>query len=661
MKRLASILLFLFLSFGAFASKPKVIENPSYEVKNTGLFNVAKIVLTDTSTRVYIHITFIPKWWVLLNQKEIKIKDSNTGKLFPVRGIEGAEFDKKLSMPKSGDSTIVLIFPGLDKTTTKIDIVSYSESNVGEAIYGISLTNKKNTSVNNSNAVPEPVTTWLNHCLANNTKMPLVDYNAALFVKPDTARLVGYIKGYDPRLGFSTGIIYTGNVFTKEEFPIVMQIYPDGRFEAKILTDMPVYSSVFLQKQWIPFYLEPGQTLSMIINWDEFLLADRFRNVKYQFKNTIYDGPLAKINSELNSFPKIQFNSKEFQKEVSTLSPQAYTKVQNEALNQNLMKLDSFINKNSISSKASLILKNQIYIENANQRFYFLQSRSNNAIKDTSNSVLKIAASNDYYDFLQKLPLDDQSLCVINDFSVFINRFEYCDPFNSCYFRKKLYNFKTNNTDLCRCYLKDSVLQNVLHLAPNFTYEVSKIRTLSSIKNMSKDYAHEYWDSLKLGIRNSYLIKTGDEYLAKLFPENSYQSYVLPNGHATDVFKKIIDPFKGKILFIDFWATTCAPCVAGIKRMQPVRQKYLDNPDFDFIFITDEKNSSEEDYKKFVSNQELKNTFRISNDDFNYLRQLFKFNGIPQYVVIDKNGDVLNDEFQMYNFENELTKVLSIK
>jgi len=38
---------------------------------------------------------------------------------------------------------------------------------------------------------------------------------------------------------------------------------------------------------------------------------------------------------------------------------------------------------------------------------------------------------------------------------------------------------------------------------------------------------------------------------------------------------------------------------------------------------------------------------------------LFKFNGIPRYIVINKEGKVWNDDFQMHNFEFELPKYLT--
>lgn len=209
-------------------------------------------------------------------------------------------------------------------------------------------------------------------------------------------------------------------------------------------------------------------------------------------------------------------------------------------------------------------------------------------------------------------------------------------------------------------HLKDSLLHSDLGLESSLVYEITKIRSLKYVfETSSSEAAKEYMDYLTTGITNRYLIETGNQLYSQSFPVEKTTAYTLPNGVATDIFRKIVDPFKGKIVFIDFWATTCGPCVGGIQRMQPIREKYKDNKDFEFIFITDVRSSPTDDYNKFVQEQGLKNIYRLSIDDYNYLRQLFKFNGIPHYTVLDRQGNVLNNNFPMHNFEYELKGILS--
>jgi thiol-disulfide isomerase/thioredoxin len=727
MKRILLTAFVLILSVLAFAqTNPKVILNPSYEVKSSGISNVVKIELSDTETRLTIHSTFVPYWWVSFTKPDHFIRDCETKKTYELKGIEGDELDKEIWMKASGDSTFVLIYPPLDQTVRKIDF--------GNDVFGISL-DEKNAGKTPGTAVSIQVTKWIDQELAKVKRKAPVDFNSPQFFNRGTARLVGCIKGYDTRLGFTTGLVYTSNELTREDYPTVVKVSPDGRFEAELPFDFPKFSTLYFNDIGIPFYLESGQTLSMILDWEEFLIADRRRNIRYQIQDVIYQGPLAKVNTELAGFTPEQFNYEEFRKKQSSISPEEFKISQMQVLKANQQKVEEYINKNNLTPQSKSILRSKTLVESAVHLFDFVMNRNYYSSKDTANKILKTPVPIVYYDFLKEMPLDDNSLLISGEFSTFVNRFEYCDPLSSAYgnsasnqikpkkdyitylkdegveisaeelelnkllmkyprteaedriieskkdqiqaFNKKYESqFQTyvekyikplQKSRLAGSFkgnwqAKDSVLHSDLGLENSLVYEITKIRSLKYVfEGSSREAATEFWDYLKKGITNPYLLETGNQLLKKSFPDEKLAAYALPKGLATDVFRKITDPFKGKILFVDFWATTCSPCVGGIQQMKPNREKYKDNKDFEFIFITDERGSPKADYDKFVAEQGMKNTYRLSKDDYNYLRQLFKFNGIPHYTVIDKAGNVLNNNFPMHNFDAELSGVLSNK
>ena len=95
------------------------------------------------------------------------------------------------------------------------------------------------------------------------------------FFRKDTACLQGYIDGYDPRLGFETGLVYLSNELTREDYPTVVQIDKDGSFTCKFVIHHPVEQSLTLNNDWIPFYIEPGQTLTMYIDWEAIMARSR--------------------------------------------------------------------------------------------------------------------------------------------------------------------------------------------------------------------------------------------------------------------------------------------------------------------------------------------------------------------------------------------------
>lgn len=46
--------------------------------------------------------------------------------------------------------------------------------------------------------------------------------------------------------------------------------------------------------------------------------------------------------------------------------------------------------------------------------------------------------------------------------------------------------------------------------------------------------------------------------------------------------------YKGKVIFINFWATWCPPCVAELPEIQALYNKFRDNSDIVFILVSNE-------------------------------------------------------------------------
>lgn len=153
-----------------------------------------------------------------------------------------------------------------------------------------------------------------------------------------------------------------------------------------------------------------------------------------------------------------------------------------------------------------------------------------------------------------------------------------------------------------------------------------------------------------MAVSHPYLQSEMKRMLAELYPSQPLQAYDLPSGHGAEIFKKLIAPYRGKVLFIDFWATTCGPCRQGIEMedMKQLRDKYRNDDSFRFLYLTDESGSPLKAYQEYVEKhlkQEI--NFRVPASDYEYFRQLFHFNGIPRYVIISREGKVISED---YNF-----------
>ena len=105
----------------------------------------------------------------------------------------------------------------------------------------------------------------------------------------------------------------------------------------------------------------------------------------------------------------------------------------------------------------------------------------------------------------------------------------------------------------------------------------------------------------------------------------------------------MLDKFKGKVVYVDFWATWCAPCKSGIKRIKPLKDEMADE-DVVFLYVTNQT-SPEKTWKNAIANIKGEH-YRVSDDEWNYLSQKFNISGIPHYTLVDRNGKVVKPKLR---------------
>jgi len=106
----------------------------------------------------------------------------------------------------------------------------------------------------------------------------------------------------------------------------------------------------------------------------------------------------------------------------------------------------------------------------------------------------------------------------------------------------------------------------------------------------------------------------------------------------TDLDSKMfsIQDFKGKTLFINYWATWCNPCLAEMPSMADLYERYSSNDAIVFLYLSREELKTIQEYiPKDESLQKLP-IYKVVTDD-----EFFATTGIPTTFIINSSGNLI--------------------
>lgn len=102
-----------------------------------------------------------------------------------------------------------------------------------------------------------------------------------------------------------------------------------------------------------------------------------------------------------------------------------------------------------------------------------------------------------------------------------------------------------------------------------------------------------------------------------------------------------LEDFKGKYVYIDVWATWCGPCRQEIPFLKKIEEKYHDQ-NIAFVSISIDKLKDQEKWRTMIKEKELGGVQLFADNDWNSkFVQDYKIMGIPRFILIDPNGNIV--------------------
>ncbi len=98
---------------------------------------------------------------------------------------------------------------------------------------------------------------------------------------------------------------------------------------------------------------------------------------------------------------------------------------------------------------------------------------------------------------------------------------------------------------------------------------------------------------------------------------------------------------KGKLIYLDFWASWCGPCIEQMPHAKKVKEAYAGK---DILFVYISVDETEKAWKKGIEKHNIEGIHLWAKGFRNETAQAYNVRGIPRYVLIGRDGTILNNK-----------------
>ena len=234
-----------------------------------------------------------------------------------------------------------------------------------------------------------------------------------------------------------------------------------------------------------------------------------------------------------------------------------------------------------------------------------------------------------YYDFISGYVVEDDHLVCLDEYREFIS--------------EAMHILDADNRNLTGIYPK-TIAQ--------IKYAADRLKNAEIRETIIHHIATRYVDNFGVKdideLQNLYCAYVTDPEMVAAYEAKcerwdlSRPGRMSPGFKAEDVDGKMwtLADFRGRYVYIDMWATWCAPCRQEIPYLKKLEAEFKDA---EIVFLGLSTDSDKSKWEKMVSSGELTGTQLYLGTKSSF-QEAYRIDGIPRFILLDKEGKIISND-----------------
>lgn len=234
-----------------------------------------------------------------------------------------------------------------------------------------------------------------------------------------------------------------------------------------------------------------------------------------------------------------------------------------------------------------------------------------------------------YYKFMKDLPVSNSRLLANPEF------LDYTRSVFS-YFRSQHSLLRKDNPDYQQCKsLAKLLFQNDDVVSAHMAAYVMSMLQNNKFKDSEpmyvafvKDYPGSLYDA---ELRELYA------KIKRIAPGQPAPEFTLTDINGK---QRSLNEFKGRVVYLDFWASWCGPCLMEMPASKKLEQQFH-QADIVFLYVSIDEDA--QSWKDMVKKKEIQGV-HLNAPDFNHtISKAYNVTGVPSYFLIGRDGKVIDN------------------